>query len=247
MYTLAITAQKGGPGKTTTALALGALMHKAGHRILFIDADPQGNLSSSLLQEEATNTLYDVLNGSIPITSATYAGLYGPVIAPGDRLKEKDPIQGSQPEYALKRALEAIKRGAYDVCIIDSGPQLGLLVANMTAADGLIIPTRPDRYGLDMLPEIYRTYSTVKAATNKRLQMLGILITQYNGRVNLCRDILAALEAQARILHTKVYQPPVRFTMGVTAWQYGEFTERSTAGQDYAELATRIMEDMKLK
>ena len=246
MYTLAIAAQKGGTGKTTTAQALAAELAKAGHKLLLVDADPQGNLARTLLQEKADNTLYDVLQGTVPATSATYKARYGHIIAPGDALKGKDPITAPEPAYALKRALEGQKR-AYDVCIVDTPPNLGqLTVAALTAADGVIVPARPDRYSIDGLQELHRTCSAIRQSTNKRLQLLGVIVTQYNSRVNLCKDILAALEAQAKILHTKVYLPPVRYTAAVTGWQY-EGISKCTAQQDYEALAAQIMADMKLK
>lgn len=246
MYTLAIAAQKGGTGKTTTAAALAAELSKAGYNLLMVDADPQGNLSRTLLQEKAESTLYDVLQGSVPATNATYKARYGHIIAPGDALKGKDPITGPEPAHALKRALEGQRR-AYDVCIVDTPPNLGqLTVAALTAADGVIVPARPDRYSLDALQELHRTCTAIRQSTNKRLQLLGVIITQFNSRANLCKDILSALEAQSKILHTKVYLPPVRYAAAVTGWQYEGIT-KCTAQQDYETLCTQIMADMKLK
>lgn len=246
MYTLAVATEKGGTGKTTTAQALGAELFKAGHSVLYVDCDPQGNLTRTLLQEEAQHTLYDVLQGRVPATGATYKARTGHIIPSEEALKGKDPITGQQPAYALKTALEGQRR-AYDVCILDCPRSLGqLTIAALTAADGVIVPARPDRYSIDGLQDMARTCSAIRQSTNKRLQMLGVVITQYNGRVNLNKDILAALEAQAKILHTKVYLPPVRYAAAVTAWQYEGIT-RCTAAQDYEELARQIMADMKLK
>lgn len=244
MYTLAIAAQKGGPGKTTTCNALAAAFTKAGRNVLTVDADPQGNLSRSILKEPAENTLFDVLRGTVPTTDAIYKATYGAVIAPGDRLKEKDPIAGREPEQALKKAMEAVKR-AYDICIIDTPPQLGLLtIAALTAADGVIIPVNVDRYSLDQLTEFYRTYTGVRQTTNKRLTLLGAIVTRYDNRISIYKDILAAMEAQAKICKTKVYKPPVRHTSKVVNWQY-EGVTKCTAQQDYEELAAQILKDIK--
>ena len=247
MYTLAIAAQKGGTGKTTTAQALAAEFTKAGYNLLLVDADPQGNLSRSLLQEKANYTLYDVLQKDAPTASAIYKARYGHIMAPGDGLKGKEPIIDAQPAYAIKTALEGQKR-AFDVCLIDTPPNLGqLTVAALTAADGVIVPARPDRYSIDGLQELHRTYTAIKQSTNKRLQLLGVIVTQYASRVNLCKDILAALETQAKLLHTKVYLPPVRYTSAVVGWQYEGVTGKSTAQQDYEQLAAQILKDIKLK
>lgn len=246
MYTLAIATQKGGTGKTTTAAALAAELTKAGYNLLVVDADPQGNLSRTMLQDQAENTLYDVLQNRVPAASATYKARYGHIIAPGDGLKGKDPITDPEPAYALKRALEGQKR-AYDICIIDCPPNLGqLTVAALTAADGVIVPARPERYSIDGLRELERTCHAIRQSTNKRLQLLGVIITQYQQQVVLQQGIVSALGVQARALRTKVYQPPVRFTATVGKWQY-EGVTRCTAQQDYAELTAQILADMKLK
>lgn len=244
MYTLAIAAQKGGTGKSTTCHALGAEFSKAGRSVLLVDADPQGDLSLSVTQEQPQKTLYGVLQGAAKISDAIYNCAYGGIIAPGDRLKEKDPIAGREPEQALKRALEAVKK-AYDVCIIDTPPQLGLLtITALTAADGVIVPATADRYSLEQLSEFYRTFSGIRQTTNKTLRLLGVIMTRYNGRVGLYQDILAAMQAQAKVYKTKVYLPPVRATSAVTAWQYG-CVSKSTAQQDYAALAAQILKDIK--
>ena len=246
MYTLAIATEKGGTGKTTTAQALGFELSKAGHSVLYVDCDPQGNLTRTLLQEKAEHTLYDVLQERVPAASATYTARTGAIIPSEEALKSKDPITAQQPAYALKTALEGLKR-AYSVCILDCPRSLGqLTVAALTAADGVIVPARPDRYSIDGLQDMHRTCTAIRQSTNKRLQILGCIVTQFNSRVNLCKDILAALEAQAKILHTKVYTPPVRYAAAVTAWQY-EGVTRCTAAQDYEVLARQIMADMKLK
>lgn len=246
MYTLAMATEKGGTGKTSSCLALGAELHKAGYKVLYVDCDPQGNLTRTLLQEKADNTLYNVLQGKVPATSATYSARTGAIIPSEEALKGKDPITVPEPAQALKRALEGQRR-AYDVCILDCPRSLGqLTIAALTAADGVIVPARTDRYSIDGLQDMYRTCAGIRQSTNKRLQLLGVIVTQYNARVNLCKDILAALEAQAKVLHTKVYLPPVRMCAAVTGWQY-EPISKCTAQQDYEALAAQIMADMKLK
>ena len=252
MYTLTVTCQKGGTGKTTTALAVGAELDKAGYRVLFVDTDQQANLTRTQLEKPFTVGLYDVLTDKKISTAQGITDSRNGHILPSDSRMGQggkySPLYGSEPEYRLKNALQAVA-DQYDVCIIDTPPTLGeLTIAALTAADGVIVPTRADRYSVYGVQELYQTFQTVKQqTTNHSVKMLGVVVTQYNGRATLARDVLETLKDQARKLGTKVYEPPIRATIAATEWQYLGYQGTSTAARDYAEITQQLITDMKLK
>ena len=215
MYTLTVSCQKGGTGKTTTAVAVGAELSRAGYRVLFVDCDAQANMTKAEIEA--------------PFTGGKLAPLYG-----------------SEPEYRIKRALQAVEND-FDVCIIDTAPTLGeMTIAALVAADGVIVPVRADRYSLYGLQDFHNTFMTVKEqTTNRAVKLLGVVITQYSGRSSLARDIADAIRDQAKKLKTKVYEPPVRSTISATEWQYTGYTVGSTAQKDYAVIAQQIISDIK--
>lgn len=252
MYTLTVACQKGGVGKTTTALSIGAELTKAGYRVLFVDADAQANLTRTQLDQPFTTGLYDVLTDRRTATKqGIIEGRNGHILPSDSRMGQGgkySPLYGESPEYRLKTALQDVSK-QYDVCIIDTPPTLGeLTIAALTAADGVIVPTRADRYSVYGVQELYQTYQTVKEqTTNSRVKMLGVVVSQYNGRASLARDVLGTLKDQARKLGTKVYDPPIRATVAAVEWQYLGYVGASTAQKDYAEITAQLINDMKLK
>ena len=252
MYTLTVTCQKGGTGKTTSCLALGAELTRAGYNVLFVDADPQANLTKTQLDKPFTVGLYDVLsNRKVTTAKGIVKGRNGFVLPSDSRLGQGgkySPLYGESPEYRLKMALQDVSK-QYDVCIIDTPPTLGeLTIAALTAADGVIVPTRADRYSVLGLQELWKTIDTIRnETTNARLKILGVIVTQFNGRSVLAREVLKTLNDEAKKLKTKVYEPPIRNTISAQEWQYTGYTTGSTAAKDYAEITKQLITDMKLK
>lgn len=251
MYCIAVCNQKGGVGKTSSVLAVGSCLSRAGYRVLYIDADPQMNLSSTLMDEDPEYTLYDVLKGT-KISDAIITAKNGHILTADPRLAEMNTDMKADLR-TLKSALEAVKK-AYDVVVIDCPPNLGIMTLyGLFAADGVLCPLRLDRYSVDGLQEFYQTFTEVKQTRKEvgikgSFALLGVIVTHYNQRVTLNQSIYNMLVKQAEDLKTKVYTP-VRRTTAVDQWQYtgNIFTGNSTAAQDYQQIVNDLVEDIKLK
>ena len=230
---------------------MGAELNKAGYRVLFVDCDPQANLTRAELEKPPQFGLYDVLRGTHKTADAITAGRNGHILPSDGRMAQGGklaPLHGTEPEYRLKRALRAVA-DQYDVCIIDTAPTLGeLTIAALIAADGVVVPVRADRYSLYGLQDFFSTFQTVREqTTNTNVNLLGIILTDYSGRSTLARDVADAIRQQAKTLKTKVYEPPIRHTVAAVEWQYEGHTAGSTAARDYAEITAQIIKDAKLE
>ena len=240
MYIIAIANQKGGVGKTTTAAAIAQGLTAAGYKVLCVDADPQANLSD-LLQAEAGASLYDVIQGA-QIQKALQTTTAGDLL-PGEKALASPKLKLTPA--TLREILTPLQR-RYNVAIIDTPPSLGALtVSALMAADGVIVPTRADKFSLTGLQELYSTMKAVKP----QLALLGVIVTQYNGRTTLNKAVLDALQEQAKIYRSSVLQPPIRRTVAAEEWQYtgNVYGDKSTASEDYAAIVAQIPNLIKLK
>lgn len=215
---ITVVNQKGGVGKSTISQFTGNELSSRGYEVLFIDLDPQGNLSYSLginiLELEDNQTIYETLaNGADA----------GKVIL---KTEQADIIPASQflasvdiGNYALSNAIEGVKE-AYDVIIIDTPPTLSTLVINaLTASDALVIPALADAYSLQGLGQLRNTIEAVQEATNPDLTIAGILLTKYDKRKVLTRTISKMLQDTAERLNTKVFNAKIREAVAITEAQ----------------------------
>jgi chromosome partitioning protein len=195
-YTVAITNQKGGVGKTTTAVNLAAAIAIAERRTLLVDADPQGNTTSGvgIAKLELQLSLYDSLVEGHPVRDIILPvpGLpYLSVLPATQDLvgAELQLVERPFRESALRRVLEPIERD-YDYIIVDCPPSLGLLTLNVLAAvQALIIPIQCEYYGLEGISQLLNTVRLVQQNINPGLAIGGVLLTMYDSRLNLCRQV----------------------------------------------------------
>ena len=216
---IAITNQKGGVGKTTTACALLSSLRHRGARALGVDLDPQGSLSFSLgLDIERCATIYDVFRGKRSAQEAlTHTDTCD--VLPANILLSAAELEFNRPgrEFLLKNALSPIQ-DQYDAIIIDTPPALNLLTVNAyVATDGLIIPMAPEVLSLLGVSQIKETIDSVREYYNSRLKVLGILLTRYNARLNLNREMLELSQQMASQLDTQVFQARIRASVSVAA------------------------------
>ncbi|MDY3928915.1 MAG: AAA family ATPase [Clostridia bacterium] len=192
---IAIINQKGGVGKTTTAVNLSACLAYKGKKVLIIDADAQGNASSGLGIEKSEINLstYDCLVDDSKIKEAILRTKYKNLsILPANQELSAAEIELSyeeKREFFIKNAIEHIK-DEYDFIIIDSPPALGLLTINiMTASNSVLIPIQCEYYALEGLAQLINTVKTIKKSLNKNLEIEGIVATMYDKRTNLSEQV----------------------------------------------------------
>lgn len=192
-YILAVTNQKGGVGKTTTAVNIAAQLATKKRRVMLVDLDPQGNATSSLgiAKESLSATLYDVLVGGVEATNVVQAThIHNLFLLPATAelaQAEVDLVGKQQRESQLKHLLMNIDA---DVIIIDCPPALGLLTVNaLTAADGVIIPVQAEYFALEGLSQLVQTVQLVRQALNPSLGVFGVVLTMFTKRTVLSEQV----------------------------------------------------------
>jgi len=193
---IAIINQKGGVGKTTTAINLGTYLAKNGKRVLVLDLDPQGNATSGLGfdAESLSGCIYNVLIDGAPIhrvrkETNTHQNLH---LAPASinlAAAEVELVSQLAREHKLKSALDEIGED-YDYVLIDNPPSLGLLTINgLVGADRVIIPVQAEYYALEGLGQLLSTIKRIRVQLNPKLDLLGVLVTMYDRRTSLSKEV----------------------------------------------------------
>jgi chromosome partitioning protein len=195
---IAIANQKGGVGKTTTAINLGACLALAEQRVLLVDMDPQANLTSGVGQKDRgpdVRTIYDCLTApevhadALPVCSTNVTGLS---LVPADRHltgAEIELVPLDHREHRLKLLLEP-QRGRFDYILIDTPPSLGLLTLNaLVAADRVLIPLHAEYFALEGLADLVATLRRVRGVFNHGLDIAGVLLTMHDERTNLAQQV----------------------------------------------------------
>ena len=194
---IAISNQKGGVGKSTTAINLSACLAERLKKVLIIDLDPQGNTTSGLGidRNEAEHTVYDLLEGGADVETCQIRTEFGRLYVVPSNVDlagaEIEMMDMQDREFLLKKAL-ADARKKYDYILIDCPPSLSLLTLNaLCASDSVLIPVQCEYYALEGLTQLMKTVNLVKERLNPDLSVNGIVFTMYDGRTNLSADVVA--------------------------------------------------------
>jgi chromosome partitioning protein len=246
---LAIANQKGGVGKTTTAINLSSCLAVAEQRTLIIDIDPQGNTTSGLgyNRQQISSSIYEVLVADLPISEAiikteiTYLDLLPANINLVGA--EIELVSAMSREFKLRQAIAPITKD-YDFIIIDCPPSLGLLTINtLTASDSVIIPIQCEYYALEGLSLLMNTIGLVQKHLNPKLEIQGVLLTMYDGRLTLSRQVA---EDARKFFAEKVYETVINRNVRLSeAPSFGKpillYDVESSGAQNYLRLAKEVL------
>jgi chromosome partitioning protein len=243
-----VTNQKGGVGKTTTAVNVAAYLAGSGHRVLLVDLDPQGNATSGLglLKDPDRATVYTVVIDGRPTREAI---LPAPIdnlwILPSDLAlagAEIELINMPRRDHRLVYALDGVA-AEYDLVIVDCPPSLGLLTINaLVAATHLLIPIQCEFYALEGLGHLTQTLDLVRRSSNPRLQVLGIVMTLFDGRTTLSSQVVEEVRhGYPELIFETVIPRNVRLSEAPSYGQsIAQYAPRSRGGQAYSALSIEV-------
>lgn len=248
MKTFSIINQKGGVGKSTTALAIAQGLKLRGYSVLMVDLDAQGNLTYSTgASQEGYNAL-GVLQRPETARAEIQLTKQGDIIASTPQLVGADTLlTQTGKEYRLKEALATVAP-VYDYCVIDTPPALNMLTINaLTACDNAIIPTQADIYSVQGIAQLQSNIEAVKKYCNPSLTITGILITRFNARSIVRREVATMLEDTARKLNTRVFATKIRECTALVEAQLMKqsiyaYAPKSNATADYKALIEEILQ-----
>lgn len=245
---ISVSNQKGGVGKTTTTCNLAAGLKKKGFRVLIIDLDPQGNLGFSVGADSDTSaTIYDVLKGDVKTQFAIQKAdttdiIISSILLSGIELE----FTNTGREFLLKEAIKPIM-DLYDYIILDTPPALGILTINaFTASDSIIVPMLSDIFSLQGIAQLYETVERVKKYCNPGLNISGILLTKYNPRTLLSREIRGTAELIAKDLNIKLFDHFIRSSVVVSEAQslqqsILDYAPKNNIAQDYLQFIDELL------
>ena len=249
MKIIAIANQKGGVGKTTTAVNLAACLAKKGQRVLLVDCDPQGNSTSGVGVDKrrCEKTVYDVLLGNANVSEAVVKSDYENLSVCPSNISlsgaEIELVSEMGRESKLKNALLSVKND-FDYVIIDAPPSLGLITINvLTAANSVIVPIQCEYYALEGVAQLMNTIRKVKQVMNPELEIEGILMTMFDSRTNLSAQVI---EEVKKFFPNKVYKTLVPRNVRLSeAPSFGKpiiyYDIASKGAESYLDLADEVL------
>ncbi len=251
---ISIANQKGGVGKTTTAVNLSTILAKKGKKVMLIDADPQGNASSGLgLEKEVENSLYDVLINDVDIAETLQDSCMKTLkVCPSNMDlagAEVELVSQMSREQRLKEKVDSIK-DKFDYIIIDCPPSLGLITLNaFTASDSVLIPVQCEYYALEGLGQLLNTINLVKKHLNKNLEIEGAVLTMYDMRTNLSNQVVKEVK---RYFEDRVYKTVIPRNIKLSeAPSYGLpitlYDAKSKGARAYEKLAREVLKNDEIR
>lgn len=246
---IAITNQKGGVGKTTTAINLSACLAEVGQHVLLVDFDPQGNASSGigLERDEIENTVYDMLTEESTFDECCVKDIQKNLdVLPSDMNLAGAEIEFQEvedKEKLLRMYLDQV-RDDYDFIIIDCPPSLNILTINaLTAADTVLVPIQCEYYALEGLSQVLKTVDLVKRKLNPGLELEGVVFTMYDARTNLSLEVVENVKNNLnRTIYKTIIPRNVRLAEAPShGMSINQYDTRSTGAESYRMLAAEVM------
>lgn len=251
MKTIAVINQKGGVGKSTTALALLAGLQGRGYKVLGLDLDPQSNFTYTAKADSSAPGSFELLAKTASAAACIQSTYTGDVISASPRLTGADiTFTRAGKEHLLAEALQPVS-DLYDYCIIDTPPALSTLTLNaLTTSNYIVIPALADAYSLQGIGQLKDTLDVIKAYTNPGLQIAGILLTKYTQRTTLNREVAELLEQLAEHLQTSVFNTTIRESVAIREAQITQqnpfiYAPKAKAIIDYNAFINELLERVK--